>query len=271
MHCSSTYKESGSHRFLSLSTKLVNNDTFNQPSVDTAEQERHEARKALADAIERRSQLKAREAQSEDREAVKAYSVALHNGLKNNINEAFEELARNLSNYARVFSRSFPSIDGEDAEDAVTATLLAIWQNLTNINPESLLAYSLVTLRRKMQRSGRKPFKLHSSVDEGEWDEALEEVADWRVEYAYKKIEDELVVENLVEVLRELLSPREADIIIGLYFLEMSPSEIAAELKFNVNQVYIMVHRALKKLRQERSIDRLKRELLYVDRFAPEV
>jgi RNA polymerase sigma factor (sigma-70 family) len=62
-----------------------------------------------------------------------------------------------------------------------------------------------------------------------------------------------LELESRREVVRQAwtkLEPRQAHIIQRWYFEGWSADEIAAEIRLEINHVYVLKHRALKKLRE---------------------
>ena len=159
--------------------------------------------------------------------------------------DAFNELYRHF--FPRVYNFIYARMKNVDlADDVVSITFMKVYENLDNYNPTKA-AFS-TWIFRIASNAMMDHYRRTQSHGEVEWDETFDPPApEFREPEAQALIED-----GKAELLRAIdkLNERERRIVELKYFSDMGNKEIAEVLGISANNVGVVLHGALKKLRK---------------------
>ncbi|MBR5913195.1 MAG: sigma-70 family RNA polymerase sigma factor [Selenomonadaceae bacterium] len=159
--------------------------------------------------------------------------------------EAFTEMYRHF--FPRVYNFIYARMkDVDAADDVVSTTFMKVYENLDRYNPTKA-AFS-TWLFRIASNSMVDYFRRTQNCVEVEWDETFDPPAP---EYQAPEAQA-LDKEGKAEILKALdkLNERERRIVELKYFSDMGNKEIAEVLEISANNVGVVLHGALKKLRK---------------------
>ena len=159
--------------------------------------------------------------------------------------DAFNELYRHF--FPRVYNFIYARMKNVDlADDVVSITFMKVYENLDNYNPTKA-AFS-TWIFRIASNAMMDHYRRTQSHGEVEWDETIDPPApEFREPEAQALIED-----GKAELLRAIdkLNERERRIVELKYFSDMGNKEIAEVLGISANNVGVVLHGALKKLKK---------------------
>ena len=159
--------------------------------------------------------------------------------------EAFTEMYRHF--FPRVYNFIYARMKNVDAaDDVVSTTFMKVYENLDRYNPTKA-AFS-TWLFRIASNSMMDYFRRTQSRGEVEWDETFDPPAP-----EYQSPENQaLADEGKKEILKALdkLNERERRIVELKYFSGVGNKEIAEVLGITANNVGVVLHGALKKLKK---------------------
>lgn len=168
--------------------------------------------------------------------------------IKNGDNEAFGEL---YDFYApKVYRFVRLKVDSQEtAQDLTSESFLRIWQYLQE---QRKIRERFQALLYKIARNLVIDFYRTKSVREILIEDSLEEFSNINIEN--EEASDELVIrrEEMTEVKKALIqiNPNYQDVVVWYYLDELSISEIADILDKNEGTVRVLIHRAVKSLRE---------------------
>lgn len=159
--------------------------------------------------------------------------------------EAFNELYRHF--FPRVYNFIYARMKNVDAaDDVVSMTFMKVYENLSKYNPDKA-AFS-TWLFRIASNSMLDYFRRTQSRGETEWDETFDPPAPEFEEPESKALAEE----GHAEILKAMdkLNERERRIVELKYFSGMGNKEIAELMEISANNVGVVLHGALKKLKK---------------------
>jgi RNA polymerase sigma factor (sigma-70 family) len=150
------------------------------------------------------------------------------------------------------------------AESAILHAVNKLWLNVEKCEPGSYLAYFTTILLREIGQQWRTAGRIgnaetteadlqraESALNESDDIDgaALEQFSD--AANPYHEVELAASRTKLFELLRDCLNnARRVHIIIGRYYAELNPLEIAQNLAIKVEQVYVEHHRAIERIKK---------------------
>ena len=159
--------------------------------------------------------------------------------------DAFNEMYRHF--FPRVYNFIFARMKNVDAaDDVVSTTFMKVYENLERYNPTKA-AFS-TWIFRIASNSMLDYYRRTQSRGEVEWDETFDPPAP-----EYQEPETQaLIADDKAEILKALskLNERERQIVELKYFSDMGNKEIAEMIGITANNVGVVLHGALKKLKK---------------------
>jgi len=192
---------------------------------------------------------------------VRQYVVAFHRACRADGTrlqaEAFQYMGERLARIAL-----HKTGDKDWAKDCAQRALKTIYEKLDTCDPKRFFSWTRVIVLnefyqdlRKMGRHPEEPLK--GVLDSGDQEVGAEEVdieqsTTETPEDLFAEIEDDVTAKHLIQhVQRVLGDSRQWRVVAEFYLNGRSYSEIAALLQMTTNNVYLMMHRAIQKLRSD--------------------
>jgi RNA polymerase sigma factor (sigma-70 family) len=200
------------------------------------------------------------------------YVVAFHRACRANGTqlqaEAFQCLGKRLARIAL-----HKTGDEDWAKDCAQRALKTIYEKLDTCDPQRFFSWTRVIVLNEfyqdLRKMGRHPEEpLEGAPDFGDQEVGAEEVdieqsATETPEDLFAEVEDDITAKRLVQhIQRALGDSRQWQVVAEFYLNGRSYSEIAALLQMTTNNVCLMMHRAIRKLRSDGQLMRELEEFL---------